>query len=127
MTSPHYGRHPLARSRNPFTCGLTGKTYTHDEFSQRLEALARAVAKRLSWQPNEETEWDKVACMFAFNTVRYPRPFKTPHPMINGPPPRAREQRGLLLLRDELDDTLTGSGRSTTLPWRMQSTDSTAS
>lgn len=69
MTSPHHGRHPVAKSRNPFTCGLTGKTFTHDEFNQRREALARAVAKRMGWQPNEETEWDKVACIFSVNTV----------------------------------------------------------
>lgn len=69
MTSPQYGRFPLEKSRNPFTCGLTGKTYSYDEFNSRRDALARSIGKRLGWQPNEETEWDKVACIFSFNTV----------------------------------------------------------
>lgn len=73
MTTEKYGRHPIAKSRNPFTCGLTGKTYTLGETIERREQLARSIGKRLGWLPNEETEWDKVACMFSFNTVRKPR------------------------------------------------------
>lgn len=70
LTTPNHGRHPVAESRNPFTCGLTGKTFTLGEANDRRESLARALGKRLGWLPNEETEWDKVACMFSFNTVR---------------------------------------------------------
>lgn len=70
MTTEKYGRYPIAKSRNPFTCGLTGKTFTLNESIERRESLARAIGKRLGWLPNEETEWDKVACMFSFNTVR---------------------------------------------------------
>lgn len=69
MTNPEHGRHPLATSRNPFTCGLTGKTFTVAEASARREALAQALGKRFGWLPNEETEWDKVACICTFNTV----------------------------------------------------------
>lgn len=69
MTNPKHGRHPLEKSRNPFTCGLTGKTFTVTQASSRREALARAIGKRLGWLPNDETEWDKVACIFSFNTV----------------------------------------------------------
>lgn len=72
MTNPKHGRHPPAKSRNPFTCGLTGKTFTIAEASNRREALARTLGKRLGWLPNDETEWDKVACIFAFNTVCTP-------------------------------------------------------
>lgn len=71
MTTDKYGRCPIARSRNPFTCGLTGKTFTVPELNERRDSLARAIGKRLGWSPNEETEWDKVACMFSFNTVRH--------------------------------------------------------
>lgn len=60
----------MERSKNPFTCGLTGRTYTHSQAIQRQDALARALSKRLGWLPNEETEWDKVACIFALNSVR---------------------------------------------------------
>lgn len=70
VNSPNYGRHPLDKSRNPFTCGLTGKTYTYSQAIQRQDALARAISKRLGWLPNEETEWDKVACIFSLNSVR---------------------------------------------------------
>lgn len=70
MTNPSYAQQPVAKSRNPFTCGLTGKTFSLAEATVRRESLARAIGKRLGWLPNEETEWDKVACMFSFNTVR---------------------------------------------------------
>ncbi|KAI1427374.1 hypothetical protein F5Y12DRAFT_783283 [Xylaria sp. FL1777] len=66
-----YGRQPFGRSRNPFTCGLTGKTYTHAEFRERLELLARSLSKRLGWQPNEDTPWDKVIGLYSLNTVDY--------------------------------------------------------
>jgi hypothetical protein len=35
----------------------------------RVEHLARALSKELGWQPNRGTEWDKVAGIFALNTV----------------------------------------------------------
>lgn len=35
MTTDKYGRCPIARSRNPFTCGLTGKTFTVPELNER--------------------------------------------------------------------------------------------
>ncbi|KAI1350627.1 hypothetical protein F5Y01DRAFT_147180 [Xylaria sp. FL0043] len=66
-----YGRHPFARSQNPFTCGLTGKTYTHAEFRERQDLLARSLSKRMGWQPNEDTPWDKVIALYSFNTIDY--------------------------------------------------------
>lgn len=71
MTNEKYGRQPLARSRNPFTCGLTGKTYTALEQMERVDLLARAMGKRMGWTPNEGTAWDKVVCVFSLNTVGY--------------------------------------------------------
>lgn len=72
MSSDKYGRYPIAKSRNPFTCGLSGKTFTITEWIERREDLARAIAKRMGWHPNEETSWEKVAGMFSFNTVSFP-------------------------------------------------------
>lgn len=69
MTTDKYARYPLAKSRNPFTCGLTGKTFDWNSVIERRDFLAQAIGKRLGWLPNEETEWDKVACIFSVNTV----------------------------------------------------------
>lgn len=69
MLEEHYGRHPLGYSNNPFTCGLTGKTYTSLEVRERVDYLARALAKELGWQPNQGSEWDKVIAVFSVNTV----------------------------------------------------------
>ncbi|KAI1803857.1 acetyl-CoA synthetase-like protein [Daldinia bambusicola] len=70
-SSEKYGRQPLARSRNPYTCGITGKTYTAAEMTERYELLARSLAKRMGWRPNEETPWDKVVSVFSFNSIDY--------------------------------------------------------
>ncbi|KAI0449466.1 hypothetical protein F5B21DRAFT_494210 [Xylaria acuta] len=66
-----YGRQPFSRSQNPFTCGLTGKTYTHAEMGERQELLARSLSKRLGWRPNEDTPWDKVIGLYSINTIDY--------------------------------------------------------
>jgi hypothetical protein len=69
MLDDKYGRWPLKDSRNPFTCGLTGRTYSALELVDRVDYLARAMAKEFGWAPNEGTEWDKVVGIFALNTV----------------------------------------------------------
>lgn len=69
MLSDREGRHPLRDSRNMFTCGLTGKTYTVDETIKRVDHLARGMQKELGWQPNKGTEWDKIAGVMAVNTI----------------------------------------------------------
>ncbi|KAI0019671.1 hypothetical protein F4780DRAFT_745210 [Xylariomycetidae sp. FL0641] len=66
-----YGRRVLDRSLNPFTCGLTGKTYTGAQMFERQELLARSLSKHLGWRANEETPWDKVVGIFSFNTIDY--------------------------------------------------------
>ncbi|KAI1263810.1 acetyl-CoA synthetase-like protein [Xylariaceae sp. FL1019] len=71
VCTERYGRQPIDRSQNPFTCGLTGKTYTTAEVSERVEWLARALARRLGWRPNEEMHWDKVVGLYSFNTIDY--------------------------------------------------------
>ena len=68
----HYGRHPLGYSKSPFTCGLSGKTYSALEVKERVDYLARGLAKELGFKPNEGTEWDKVIAVFSLNTVSQP-------------------------------------------------------
>ncbi|KAF1836354.1 phenylacetyl-CoA ligase-like protein [Decorospora gaudefroyi] len=69
MLDEHYGRHPLGYSHNPFTCGLTGKTYTSLEVRERVDYLARGLAKELGFHPNKGSEWDKVIAVFSVNTL----------------------------------------------------------
>lgn len=69
MFDENFGRHPLGYSRPPFTCGLTGKTYTALEVRERIDYLARALAKEFGWHPNKGSEWDKVVAVFSLNTV----------------------------------------------------------
>jgi hypothetical protein len=69
MLDDKHGRYPSEKSRNPFTCGLSGRTYTHAEMKERVDHLARALSREFGWQPNKGTEWDKVAGIFALNTV----------------------------------------------------------
>lgn len=35
----------------------------------RVESLAKGLAKEFGWSPNQGTEWDKVVGIFALNTV----------------------------------------------------------
>ncbi|EON69954.1 hypothetical protein W97_09219 [Coniosporium apollinis CBS 100218] len=69
MWDENYNRHPLGYSRPPFTCGLTGKAYSALEVKERIDHLARGLAKELGWQPNQRTEWDKVIGVFSVNTI----------------------------------------------------------
>lgn len=64
-----YGRYPIAKSKPPFTCGITGKSYSAIEVGKRIELLSRALASRLGWQVNSGHELDKVTCVYSVNTV----------------------------------------------------------
>ena len=70
ILNENYGRHPLGYSHAPFTCGLSGKSYSALEVKERVDYLARGLAKELGWQPNAGSEWDKVIAVFSVNTVR---------------------------------------------------------
>lgn len=70
MLNEKYGRQSFKSSRNPFTCGISGKSYTVSQQAQRVELLARTLSKELGWQPNTGTEWEKVMGIFSLNTVR---------------------------------------------------------
>ncbi|KAK8070952.1 hypothetical protein PG997_011155 [Apiospora hydei] len=66
-----YGRQPIASSRSPFICGVTGKTFTTSEMRERYELLARSLSKHMSWRVNEDTPWDKVVCVHSLNSIDY--------------------------------------------------------
>ena len=72
MYNEKYGRVPNTKSRNPYTCGITGKTYTPDQVVKRVDHLSRAIGKRLGFSPAEGTEWDRVVALYALNTVSMP-------------------------------------------------------
>ena len=71
MLNEQYGRTTLGYSQPPFTCGLTGKEYSWLEVKERVDFLARGLSKELGWGPNKGTEFDKVAGVFAVNTVSF--------------------------------------------------------
>lgn len=78
MVNERFGRCPLSRSRNPFTCGLTGKTFTTEEFHERTDLIARSLAKVTGWVPNDGTPWEKVIAVYSFNTVSLKSVTETP-------------------------------------------------
>lgn len=70
MHQEQYGRYPISKSRNPFTCGLTGKSHTTEAFFSRSEYLGRSLAKRLDWTSSgEASPWERVCCVFSLNSV----------------------------------------------------------
>ncbi|RHZ54599.1 hypothetical protein CDV55_102806 [Aspergillus turcosus] len=69
MLNEKYGRHPVGQSRDPYTCGLTGKSYSVSQVAERVDLLARALAKEFNWAPNSSTEWDKTVAIFSLNTI----------------------------------------------------------
>ena len=70
MLDEKYGRLPFAKSKSAYTCGLTGKSVTAQQQKKDVDSLARALAKEFGWKVNSGTEYDKVAGIFALNTVR---------------------------------------------------------
>ena len=69
MLNEKSGRLPFSNSRDPFTCGISGRTYSTAQVAQRVEALARALAKEFGWHPNKGSEWEKVVAIYSFNSV----------------------------------------------------------
>lgn len=70
MSTEEYGRSAIAKSRNPYTCGLTGKTRDAAEVIAREDYLARGIGQALKFDPQRGSEWDKVVGVYSFNTVR---------------------------------------------------------
>jgi len=71
MLNNEHRHAPLEKSKNPFTCGISGRTYTALEAKERVSFLARALSKDLGFEVNKGTEWDKVIGLYALNTVSY--------------------------------------------------------
>ncbi|EEH33839.1 4-coumarate-CoA ligase [Paracoccidioides lutzii Pb01] len=71
MLKERYGRHPLEYSRHPFVCGLSKKSYSALEVAKRVDVLARSLCKELDWQPNNGSEYQRVACIYSVNTIDY--------------------------------------------------------
>ncbi|KAF2430804.1 phenylacetyl-CoA ligase-like protein [Tothia fuscella] len=69
MLEEKYGRFPMGRARPPFICGLSGKAPSCLDVKERVEYLARGLAKELGWNPNKGGEWDKVVGVFSINTL----------------------------------------------------------
>jgi acyl-CoA synthetase (AMP-forming)/AMP-acid ligase II len=70
MSTEEYGRCAITKSRNPYTCGLTGKTRDAFEVIAREDYLARGIGQALKFDPQRGSEWDKVVGVYSFNTVR---------------------------------------------------------
>ncbi|KKZ65685.1 hypothetical protein EMCG_01247 [[Emmonsia] crescens] len=66
-----YGRPSLASSRNPFVWSVPGKEYSAVQLQQRVDYLARSLAREFGWDPNRGSEWDKIIGVFSLNTIDY--------------------------------------------------------
>ncbi|KAL7947427.1 hypothetical protein V8C42DRAFT_343374 [Trichoderma barbatum] len=64
-----YGRYPIAESRPPFTCGITGRSYPAAEAKNRIEWLSAALASELGFDVAVGSEFDKVIGLFSVNTI----------------------------------------------------------
>ncbi|KAF3482465.1 acyl-CoA ligase [Arthroderma uncinatum] len=71
MLDEKSGRMPFASSRNPFICGITGRTYSVAQAAERVDVLARALAREFGWHPNRGSEWEKVVGIYSFNSIDY--------------------------------------------------------
>ncbi|KAJ9612070.1 hypothetical protein H2200_003665 [Cladophialophora chaetospira] len=69
MLDEKNGRSPFAESKPAYTCGLTGKSISAAQQKKDVDSLSRALAKEFGWKVNEGTEYDKVAGVFALNTI----------------------------------------------------------
>ena len=69
MLEEKHGRQTLSESKHAYTCGLTGKSISAQQQKKSVDSLSRALAKEFGWKVNEGSEYDKVAGVFALNTV----------------------------------------------------------
>jgi hypothetical protein len=53
----------------PFLDAISGKSYLIETLRERVEWLARSLARDLGWSPNVGTPWDKVVAIYSINTV----------------------------------------------------------
>ena len=64
-----YGRRSLKDSRDPYTCGLTGKSYSTEQIRARRDDLAKSLREELGWQVSSGSAYEKVGVIFCLNTV----------------------------------------------------------
>ncbi|OCT54918.1 4-coumarate--CoA ligase-like 7 [Cladophialophora carrionii] len=69
MLDEKHGRLPFSESKAAYTCGLTGKSISASQQKKDVDSLSRALAKEFGWKVNAGTEYDKVAGVFALNTI----------------------------------------------------------
>ncbi|KAJ5562418.1 phenylacetyl-CoA ligase pclA-Penicillium chrysogenum [Penicillium sp. DV-2018c] len=79
MLNEKYGRRAHATSQDPYTCGLSGKSYSSQETVNRVDWLARGLSKEFGWAPNQGSEWDKTLAVFTLNTIDSPPLFWAVH------------------------------------------------
>ncbi|KAF4439683.1 putative phenylacetyl-CoA ligase, partial [Fusarium austroafricanum] len=65
------GRKSFSTSRRPYTCGITGQSRTATQVAERVDFLARGLAKNVGFDPNDGTPWDRVVAIYALNTIDY--------------------------------------------------------
>ncbi|KAF4334051.1 4-coumarate ligase-like 7 [Fusarium beomiforme] len=65
------GRKSFETSKNPYTCGVTGQSRTAAQVAQRVDFLARGLAKTVGLDPCDGTPWDRVVAIYALNTIDY--------------------------------------------------------
>lgn len=71
MFDEQYGRFPLGYSKAPFTCALSGRSFTALDMKDRVDYLSRALCEEFGFKPNEGSEWDKVIAVFSLNQIDY--------------------------------------------------------
>ena len=65
----HHALGPNVAVKDPFVCALSGKVFNAIQVQHRVDLLARSLARRLHWTPNEGAPFEKVVGVFSVNTV----------------------------------------------------------
>ncbi|RYP15657.1 hypothetical protein DL767_010302 [Monosporascus sp. MG133] len=65
------GRRAEGSARPPLICAVTGKRYTADEVSEKVEILARALCRDLGWSPNCGSAEEKVVGILSGNSILF--------------------------------------------------------
>ncbi|OAL27098.1 hypothetical protein AYO22_03729 [Fonsecaea multimorphosa] len=66
-----YGRFPVKKSRPPQICGVTGFSYSASQVRDRVEHLARAMARDLGCSSREGKDEERVVAIFSLNSIDY--------------------------------------------------------
>ncbi|KAF2158378.1 hypothetical protein M409DRAFT_31103 [Zasmidium cellare ATCC 36951] len=104
MLNECYGRQPLCNSLPPFVCGLSSRSFSALEQKQRTDRLARALAARLRWDPNEGSEYEKVVVSYTYNTIDVMTLHWAVH-MLNGVSSPANASYAIPELAHQLNDS----------------------